>query len=330
MIPPGGEEDVDAESQRTPRRPSVKLRIDTARENSNRSDVPLVSSPLLPVHDIIPLPSPIIRSNTSFSGSSNEPLLVDKVQKKKYHGLNPQPQWNKSSSYSRSVSEFRPDAFSTQNGRSVSAQQRGITENKSWEREWGPAFSSGTVSMQREQSHAKSPNTAEEREKTHPTSLNGAPTYTAVKSVGPSGKLLSYKIIRSIGKGTFSNVYLAAQTDEHSETVSSPVAIKIVDFAAAGDGSADRVEAGLEREVEILSSIQHPNVIQLIGFSKDEERAMLVMTCCPGGDLFELATTAGHLLTSVLLKRIIAETSSALCYLHRNNIVHRDVKLESM
>ncbi|KAK9473475.1 kinase-like domain-containing protein [Dipodascopsis tothii] len=57
---------------------------------------------------------------------------------------------------------------------------------------------------------------------------------------------------------------------------------------------------------------------------------LLVLPYCRGGDLFDLASRHRDVLTPRLVKRIFAELASAVHYIHANNIVHRDIKLENV
>jgi protein-serine/threonine kinase len=150
-----------------------------------------------------------------------------------------------------------------------------------------------------------------------------------------------YRKLRQLGHGTFSQVSLAVRIpddvsgkDGHFRMPSlmsqKLVAVKIIEYGPAGGADEERVEVSLKREVEILNSINHPSLVQLKAFGSDDKRALLVLDYCPGGDLFEFATSdMKSLMSPPLIRRMLAELVGAVRYLHANFIVHRDIKLES-
>lgn len=146
-----------------------------------------------------------------------------------------------------------------------------------------------------------------------------------------------WRPVRQLGQGTFSKVYLATSErrpakDPLDESALDPhklVAIKIVEHGPAGGADEERVELSLKREVEMLRSISHPSLVHLEAFDNGESQALIVLSYCPGGDLFEVASAHGDVLRVDIVQRIFAELVSAVRYLHDKLIVHRDIKLES-
>lgn len=154
---------------------------------------------------------------------------------------------------------------------------------------------------------------------------------------GPQMTKKLWRPVRQLGQGTFSKVWLATDEkrpakDPLDEATLDPhrlVAIKVVEHGPAGGADEDRVKLSLQREVEMLRSISHPSLVHLRAFDNGDKQALLVLTYCPGGDLFDVASTHRNLLSVDLVQRVFAELISATRYLHDQLIVHRDIKLES-
>jgi protein-serine/threonine kinase len=162
-------------------------------------------------------------------------------------------------------------------------------------------------------------------------------TQYIVVRCGPEKTKKLWRPVRQLGQGTFSKVYLATcektkAKDPLDETVLDPrklVAIKVVEHGPAGGADEERVELSLKREVEMLRSVSHPSLVHLQAFDHDDAQALIVLTYCPGGDLFDVASDHRDKLTVGIVHRIFAEMVSAVRYLHCQLIVHRDIKLES-
>jgi calcium-dependent protein kinase len=90
----------------------------------------------------------------------------------------------------------------------------------------------------------------------------------------------------------------------------------------------------LKREIEILKTMDHPNIIKLVDVFEDDKYLHLVTELCTGGELFDriiekTKSAEGHY-SEQDAATIIKSVLSALEYCHTvHNICHRDLKPEN-
>ena len=128
-----------------------------------------------------------------------------------------------------------------------------------------------------------------------------------------------YTFISAIGKGSFATVYLALE-----QVSNRYCAIKRIS-RTIGDEMIIRVK----RELELMSKIRSPFIVSLYDTFDDENYIYIVMEFCQNGSLKDWILKEGPIGEDVAIV-LLTELAQALCYLHRQNIIHRDLKAENI
>ncbi|XP_049321353.1 serine/threonine-protein kinase 33 isoform X2 [Astyanax mexicanus] len=129
-----------------------------------------------------------------------------------------------------------------------------------------------------------------------------------------------YSFGTKLGQGSFGVVCEAT----HIET-QKKWAIKKVNKEKAGS-SGVRL---LEREVSILKQVNHAHIIHLEEVFETPKKMYLVMELCEGGELKRLLRKNKRF-SEEETRHIISSLAEAIVYLHKKDIVHRDLKLENI
>ncbi|KAL6483389.1 hypothetical protein MHYP_G00082610 [Metynnis hypsauchen] len=85
----------------------------------------------------------------------------------------------------------------------------------------------------------------------------------------------------------------------------------------------------LENEIAILKRIKHENIVALEDFYESQTHYYLVMQLVSGGELFDRLLNQG-MFSEKDASLVIKQVLEGVNYLHKNGIVHRDLKLENL
>lgn len=127
-----------------------------------------------------------------------------------------------------------------------------------------------------------------------------------------------YFFEKKVGQGGFGVVYKAK-----NRLTQKRVAIKAVHKSKITDMT------GFIREYQILSKLDHPNILNIREIWEWEKMLFIVTDYCQGGDLFAYMLERNQLAeheVSLLMNQCVG----ALNYLSQNGICHRDIKLENI
>ncbi|XP_034663510.1 serine-rich adhesin for platelets isoform X4 [Drosophila subobscura] len=130
-----------------------------------------------------------------------------------------------------------------------------------------------------------------------------------------------FDIIKKLGQGTYGKVQLGINKETGQE-----VAIKTIKKCKI-EAEADLVR--IRREVQIMSSVQHPNIIHIYEVFENREKMVLVMEFAAGGELYDYLSER-KVLNEEEARRIFRQVATAVYYCHKHKICHRDLKLENI
>ena len=125
-----------------------------------------------------------------------------------------------------------------------------------------------------------------------------------------------YEIIQEIGRGAFSIVYKVKSKEDNNI-----YCLKKINMKKTKDK---------ENEINILSNLDHPNLIKFFYSFSNEEGIFIIMEFCEYGDLFSLLQSVKKKKVYVneeIIWNVAIQTLLGLEYLHSKQIIHRDIKL---
>lgn len=148
--------------------------------------------------------------------------------------------------------------------------------------------------------------------------------------------LHQYRIAKTLGGGGFSIVYLA-----HDTRTSEPVVIKEYLPATqakrredesvetlSGD-TATTFNSGMKRffdEAKALSKIEHPNIVRVIDFFRDNNTVYMVMNYERGKDLRWYIKRHDGRMSEKFIRTVFPQLLEGLRELHNHRVLHLDIK----
>jgi serine/threonine protein kinase len=132
----------------------------------------------------------------------------------------------------------------------------------------------------------------------------------------PGRRFGRYQVTESIGSGGMGEVYRATDT-----VLKRDVALKALPQTFVDD--TDRL-ARLQREAEILASLNHPNIAQVFGLEQSDGQTAIVMELVEGPTLADRIRQGPIPVTDAI--DIPIQISNAMEAAHARAVVHRDLK----
>uniref|UniRef100_A0A1E1X9C1 Putative ser/thr protein kinase n=1 Tax=Amblyomma aureolatum TaxID=187763 RepID=A0A1E1X9C1_9ACAR len=129
-----------------------------------------------------------------------------------------------------------------------------------------------------------------------------------------------YTLRDELGRGKFGTVYRCEE-----KNTGRIFAAKFILTQRAED------RADVEREVEIMRSLQHPRLLQLYdAFDDSKKQMILILEMIEGGELFERVIDDDFVLTEKACAIFVRQICEGVDYMHSKNVLHLDMKPENV
>lgn len=133
-----------------------------------------------------------------------------------------------------------------------------------------------------------------------------------------------YRLIKQLGKGGFSEVWLAEDL-----VTSTQVAIKVY---VPNNGLDTQGIENFKGEYSLVSNLNHTNLLKTDFMHVWEQRPFLVMPYCAKGSAFDLYIRNGYHITEIECWNLLYDVASGLAYLHNREpaVIHKDIKPDNI
>lgn len=141
-----------------------------------------------------------------------------------------------------------------------------------------------------------------------------------VGTAGPGRQVGNWIIKKTIGAGSMGKVKLVVNI-----LTGEKAALKMIPFTPNNTSQTVRVQ----REALLGRLLRHPNICRVIDCIRTPACTYILFEYVPGGQLLEYILARGKL-DEDLARSFAMQLINALVYLHKNFIVHRDLKIENV
>jgi eukaryotic-like serine/threonine-protein kinase len=129
-----------------------------------------------------------------------------------------------------------------------------------------------------------------------------------------------YRLSQELGRGGMATVYLAEDTERGER-----VAVKVLRRELTAILGTTR----FHREIEILTRLEHPNIVRILDSRQAGARLYYVMPFISGGSLRARLEGQGSLPINDIIS-IFRDIAAALDHAHARGVLHRDIKPENV
>lgn len=137
----------------------------------------------------------------------------------------------------------------------------------------------------------------------------------------PNSLFGKYELGKLLGCGAFAKVY-------HARDIATGQSLAVKVFNKQKITSNTNLMLNIEREIDIMRRLRHPNIVKLYEVLATKTKIYFVMELVKGGELF--AKVAKTRLSESQSRKYFQQLISAIEYCHSRGVYHRDLKPENL
>ena len=134
-------------------------------------------------------------------------------------------------------------------------------------------------------------------------------------------------LIKYLNSGCFSETFLTIKQGTNQLFATKRISLETISQEPA-------FKENLENEIKILKQFKHPNIVKLYDVKVKKDYVYLIMEYCNGGSLLEALNhykqSYGKPFTENIVQYLMKQILTAVEFLHKNGIIHRDLNLENI
>ena len=135
-----------------------------------------------------------------------------------------------------------------------------------------------------------------------------------------------YALIEIIAEKPTSKLYLSIDDRDDNLYLANCIPKKYID--------KENGEANLKNELLNISKLSHKNIISINGLGKTNNNIYIITEYCNGGTLSDFQKyyikKNNAQLNELFIQKAVRQIASGLEFMHKNKIIHRDIKLENI
>lgn len=144
--------------------------------------------------------------------------------------------------------------------------------------------------------------------------------YAAQQPVQQKPPERRYEVINRLGRGSFSEVFLAK-----NQNTGQFIAMKVFDKSKVTPEQTELIK----REVDIMGRFDHPNIVKLLDILETPSNFFIAMELVEGGELFDHIVSRGFYSEGQAID-IIKQLCEVVSFMHSHGVAHRDLKPQNL